>query len=1135
MITTLLDILITSGEDLNYLLDALNVFFLLFPQSCPGRALYSLAPRGYVTRYRQYDLFDESRYVNPFGRHVTGEKLCALDVLAVFYLLIVILLEAKFFRSTFISSFHKMFPKRAQKHRLKLEQKASKLRASSQPRKKDGVQKEQKRVLALKKTGKLQSETSVGAIGLTKFYGDKKNPSVNGFSFAVNQAECFVLVGRDGSGKSTVIRLLVGSLDPTIGTSYVDGFDVNSNPKEAYRCLGYSPQESDALPSRLTGSETLTHYARLRGLPESTIPNTVDKLWKDMHLDTYADKDCSEYTDGDRRKLSVAIALVGDPTVIFLDEPTRGLDPKSKRIVWGQISKSVEFGKYAVLTTDDMKECEALSNRLGVMDNGQLQFLGSIQQLRRSHGGGYTAEICLHKMENDRIVRDQIERIFSGAISKHLGGLRNEYQSTPQTNLSEVVRALNRLHPDSLVKYYSVKRTPLDQVFIDLTQPRTKEVSKNKASFDPYNGSSFSHNDSTNGKASQKDHPPTRPTTHTENMKAHRLPRSLNMCPLKVRKHIFSGYFIASASLILLGGLAFWKPGARSIIYDCGIYHEDDAFQLNFLPHLRKTIIRKLIRARQVTRSAETMLIIEDIINLLRDTEKLNETSIPTRAQKQKQQQVPEVCPEYWDDPRKDNVYFENVYKTKPCRRIPLEKLVEILIYAESCEDGKHLLDRIRLVYPNMTVRLAVGESGEESAICRLLESAHPLFNVKDNASTWLKLARIASSKYVLVGRNMVEFTFHTNIDRLLRVVNNLSVSVAGGSVRLEPEGRWYSGCYQTMVRNFTIRIRPGHDFSAQSCAFCDYIASPFLIERRLLIRALDNSKMQGISAFVDMFLRFSNNYNQLGYGAPLQVVACVDVLFHVAGHSSWRGYGVAETPKDSWTALARSWVINRMTLPGGIDHRWNCEQVGIKCNAYKKPGLVMPGCCLEDLSRCVKGFIELSKKHGISICVYSGNVVGAIKMPGGILPWERDSDIGWDAEKYAKMNEIMRKELYEEYGCKLGNMEYKTKFKEDIASCRTITNHSCLYFPLFIKSWRIELYGEPNVESEPLHGLKSHTLVVQDGTWAPTYLNPGLVARNMFGDNILGHTQHWVDYGANGERNQPTFSFENNSSFHAQ
>ncbi|CAL8084661.1 unnamed protein product, partial [Calicophoron daubneyi] len=150
-----------------------------------------------------------------------------------------------------------------------------------------------------------------------------------------------------------------------------------------------------------------------------------------------------------------------------------------------------------------------------------------------------------------------------------------------------------------------------------------------------------------------------------ENMKAHRLSRPLSMCSLKIRKHIFSGYFIASASLILLGGLAFWKPGARSIIYDCGIYHEDDAFQLNFLPHLRKTIIRKLIRARQVTRSAETVLIIEDIINLLRDTEKLNETSIPTRAQKQKQQQVPEVCPEYWDDPRKDNVYFENVYKTK--------------------------------------------------------------------------------------------------------------------------------------------------------------------------------------------------------------------------------------------------------------------------------------------------------------------------------------------------------------------------------------------------------------------------------------------------------------------------------------
>ncbi|CAL8072373.1 unnamed protein product [Calicophoron daubneyi] len=236
--------------------------------------------------------------------------------------------------------------------------------------------------------------------------------------------------------------------------------------------------------------------------------------------------------------------------------------------------------------------------------------------------------------------------------------------------------------------------------------------------------------------------------------------------------------------------LELWSIGFRK-------RHEDDAFQLNFLPHLRKTIIRKLIRARQITRSTETVLIIEDIIKLLGENDILNDASIPTHAQKQRQQERPEVCPEYWDDPRKGSVYFENVYKTKPCKRIPLEKLVEILIYVESCEDGKHLLDRIRLVYPNMTVRLAVGEIGEESAICRLLESAHPLFNVKDNASTWLKLAQIASSKYALVGRNMVEFTFHTNIDRLLRVVNNLSVSVAGGSVRLEPEGRWYAGCYQ--------------------------------------------------------------------------------------------------------------------------------------------------------------------------------------------------------------------------------------------------------------------------------------------------------------------------------------------------
>ncbi|CAL8097044.1 unnamed protein product [Calicophoron daubneyi] len=264
-----------------------------------------------------------------------------------------------------------------------------------------------------------------------------------------------------------------------------------------------------------------------------------------------------------------------------------------------------------------------------------------------------------------------------------------------------------------------------------------------------------------------------------------------------MRVHIFSGHFLTFASLLLLAGVALWKFGVRSRICGCEIYHEDNALQLSSSSELRKTIIRKLIRAHRSTRSVATKLIIEDTINLLGETNIINETSVQTHAQQQREQQLPEVCPEYWDDPRKDSVYFENVYKTKPCRRIPLETSVVILIYVESCENGKHLLDRIRLIYPNMTVRLAVGESGGQSVICGQLESAHPLFNVKDNASTWLKLAQTASSKYVLVGRNMVEFTFHTNIDRLLRVVNNLSVSVAGGSVRLEPEGRWYAGCYQ--------------------------------------------------------------------------------------------------------------------------------------------------------------------------------------------------------------------------------------------------------------------------------------------------------------------------------------------------
>ncbi|KAF8561196.1 hypothetical protein P879_10217 [Paragonimus westermani] len=528
-------------------------------------------------------------------------------------------------------------------------------------------------------------------------------------------------------------------------------------------------------------------------------------------------------------------------------------------------------------------------------------------------------------------------------------------------------------------------------------------------------------------------------------------------------------------------------------------------------------IRQQLIEAYRVARSAATR------ISLKRALAQMSELDIQTDAMVSQPhkagslpaeniEELPETCPEYWSDPKSDRVYFENVYKTQPCERIPLDKLVELLLYAETCEQATYLIKRIREVYPKLGIRLALRNTTDRAGPCGPWRSVEVFTGANDEAATWLRLAAASRTKYILVGRNMVDMTHYTDVDRMLRVMNNLSVDVVGGAVRLEPEGRWYSGCYQSIVRNFTIRLHPGHDMSAQSCAYCDYIASPFLVRRDVFQQGMADSSMSGPIPFVHFFLGGLHNIDS---NRVLTTVACVDVLFHVAGASSWRGQGLAETPKSSWLPLARKWSINRIMLPGPVDYRWTCEEAGINCADFKRAGLIMPGCCLEELANCVKGFLTLAAEHNVSAFLVSGTNLGAVKTYGGFLPWERDADICWDGHKHAVVSGPIKTALHERYRCELGPIKLETKYGLDIEACSKVTNNSCVYFPLHSANWRIELYGEPILVSERLWGLKRPTLIAINGIWATTVPNPGLALRHQYGDNILGHgswLQHWVE-----------------------
>ncbi|CAF1682200.1 unnamed protein product, partial [Adineta ricciae] len=205
--------------------------------------------------------------------------------------------------------------------------------------------------------------------------------AVDQISIGVKHGECFGLLGVNGAGKTTTFKMITGDETVDSGSIILDGINLKENMRRAQRCMGYCPQ-FDALIDLLTGEETLYMFARLRGVQEHLIYLIVEALIDLMNLRKHAKKPVYAYSGGNKRKLSAAVALIGDPSIIFLDEPTTGMDPKARRHFWNAIAQCRDHGKPIVLTSHSMEECEALCTRLAIMVNGKFKCLGSIQHLK---------------------------------------------------------------------------------------------------------------------------------------------------------------------------------------------------------------------------------------------------------------------------------------------------------------------------------------------------------------------------------------------------------------------------------------------------------------------------------------------------------------------------------------------------------------------------------------------------------------------------------------------------------------------------------------------------------------------------------------------------------------------------------
>jgi len=229
-----------------------------------------------------------------------------------------------------------------------------------------------------------QSSPMIEVVDLVKRFGE--NIAVDRVSFSVSRGEVFGLLGPNGAGKSTIIKILTTLLPPTGGQASVVGYDVTKQPMAVRRRIGYVPQALSA-DGNLTGYENLMVFAKLYDLPRPTRDSKVREVLALMGLEEAANKLVRTYSGGMIRRLEVGQAMLHQPQVLFLDEPTVGLDPIARKAVWDHLGQLREqTGMTICLTTHYMEEADSLCDRIAILHLGHLMALGSPAELKQASG-----------------------------------------------------------------------------------------------------------------------------------------------------------------------------------------------------------------------------------------------------------------------------------------------------------------------------------------------------------------------------------------------------------------------------------------------------------------------------------------------------------------------------------------------------------------------------------------------------------------------------------------------------------------------------------------------------------------------------------------------------------------------------
>ena len=299
--------------------------------------------------------------------------------------------------------------------------------------------------------------------------GNPAKVANKGVSFGIRHGECLGLLGPNGAGKTTCINMLCGFMTPTSGEAYAEGLSILDTMSKIYTIMGVCSQDNHLWES-LTAREHLLFYGRLKNIMEADLEAAIEASLRSVKLLGSIDDQAGTFSGGMKRRLSVAISLIGDPLICYLDEPSTGLDPASRRTLWTAV-KEAKKKSAVLLTTHSMEEAEVLCDRLGIFIDGALHCLGPPKSLTERYGGTYNVTTSTEKGASEPPITALVQSLSPEMLMTHsISGTYMYELQAHQVSLGQVFEAMLGKAEELSIRDWGIANTTLEEAFIKIAK-----------------------------------------------------------------------------------------------------------------------------------------------------------------------------------------------------------------------------------------------------------------------------------------------------------------------------------------------------------------------------------------------------------------------------------------------------------------------------------------------------------------------------------------------------------------------------------------------------------------------------------------------------------------------------------------